>query len=173
MLLWDPAWDTDAHPGSPAKTETGHTAHAPAGRCRQVCAEEGDVRHQAKAPRPSPESVPSGTRETASLTYRDCGRRFCYSSSPPGTRRKTGGSSREEPSLAEFSAPQAVWVLRVRLLNPRLGSGPGKNNVGNAAAILWFFPWLCWVFLAFCVCFSPVVVCTLLITVASLAEHRL
>lgn len=110
-MLWDPARNTDTHPGSPANTERGHTAHAPAGRCGQVCAEEGDVRHQAKAPRPSPESVPSGTRGTASLTYRDCGRRFCYHRSPPGTRRKTGGSSREEPSLVEFSAPQAVWAL--------------------------------------------------------------
>ena len=50
-----------------------------------------------------------------------------------------GGSSREEPGLAEFSAPQAVWALRVHILNPRLGSGPGQNNVGNAAAILWGF----------------------------------
>ena len=152
-------------PGQHGEERT-HSPHT------QVCAEEGDVRHQAEAPRPSPESVPSGTRRTASLTYWDCGRRFCYGRSPPGTRWKTGGSSREESGLAEFSAPQAVRALKSPSTEPTSGHWAGKDNVGHAAAILCFF-WLCWVLIAFCVCFSPVVVCTLLMAVASLVEHRL
>lgn len=57
-------------PGQHGEEDTQPTLHA--GRCDQVCAEEGDVQHQAKAPRPSPESVPSGTRDSL-LTYWDCG----------------------------------------------------------------------------------------------------
>ena len=155
-------------PGQHGQERT-HSPHT------QVCAEEGDVRHQAEAPRPSPESVPSAlnlTRGTASLTYWDCGRRFCYGHSPPGTRRKTAGSSREESGLAEFSAPQAVQALRVRLRNPHLGSGPGRTMRDMLLPFCVFFGCVGSSLLS--VCFSPVVVCTLLMTVASLVvEHRL
>lgn len=109
-----------------------------AGRCGQVCSEEGDVRHQAEAPRPSPESVPSGTRGTASLTYQDCGQRFCYGRSPPGTRRKTGGSSREEPGVAELSAPQTVRVLRV-CTEPMSGQWAREGQCGTCCCHSVFF----------------------------------